>query len=114
MMEQYRQVKDKHLDALLLFRFGDFYELFYDDAVTASRALDIVLTARPQGKASERVPMCGVPHHRLEFYVARLIEKGHKVAICEQMEEASAGRGLIRRDVIRVVTAWHLLRLGAT
>ncbi len=104
MMEQYRQVKDKHLDALLLFRFGDFYELFYDDAVTASRALDIVLTARPQGKASERVPMCGVPHHRLEFYVARLIEKGHKVAICEQMEEASAGRDLIRRDVIRVVT----------
>lgn len=104
MMEQYARVKEKHRDALLFYRFGDFYELFYDDAVLAARALDIVLTTRPQGKDRERVPMCGVPHHRLDFYLARLVEKGHKVAICEQLEAPGGGRGLIRRDVIRVVT----------
>ncbi len=104
MMDQYHRVKDKHPDALLFFRFGDFYELFLDDAAVASRALDIVLTSRAQGKGRERVPMCGVPHHRLEFYLARLIEQGYKVAICEQLESAAAGRGLIQREVIRVVT----------
>ena len=104
MMQQYRRVKQRYPDALLFFRFGDFYEMFYHDAELASRALDIMLTARPQGKAKERVPMCGVPHHRLEPYVARLIEKGHKVAICEQLEAATKGKGLVQRDVIRVVT----------
>ena len=104
MMEQYHRVKDKHPDALLFFRFGDFYELFFDDAAVAARALDIVLTSRTQGKGRERVPMCGVPHHRLEFYLARLVEQGHKVAICEQLEAAGSGRGLIQREVIRVVT----------
>lgn len=103
-MEQYRRAKEKHQEALLFFRFGDFYEMFYDDAVKASRELDIVLTSRPQAKQSERVPMCGVPHHRLDTYVARLIEKGHKVAICEQLEGPSKGKGLIQREVIRVVT----------
>lgn len=104
MMEQYRRVKGRYQEALLFFRFGDFYEMFHDDAAVASRALDIVLTSRPQGAGGERVPMCGVPHHRLETYVARLIEKGHKVAICEQLEGPERGRGLLRRDVIRVVT----------
>ncbi|MFL6647737.1 MAG: DNA mismatch repair protein MutS [Sulfurifustaceae bacterium] len=104
MMEQYARVKEKYRDALLFYRFGDFYELFYDDAVLAARALDIVLTTRPQGKDRERVPMCGVPHHRLDFYLARLVEKGHKVAICEQMQGPGKGRGLIERAVVRVVT----------
>lgn len=104
MMEQYRRVKEKHQEALLFFRFGDFYEMFYNDAVIASRELGIVLTSRPQARQSERVPMCGVPHHRLDTYVARLIEKGHKVAICEQMEGSGKGKGLIQREVIRVVT----------
>ncbi|ADE14986.1 DNA mismatch repair protein MutS [Nitrosococcus halophilus Nc 4] len=104
MMAQYRGIKAQYQDALLFFRFGDFYEMFYEDAALASRELDIVLTSRPQAKNSERVPMCGVPYHRLETYVARLIGKGHKVAICEQLEGASKGRGLIQREVIRVVT----------
>lgn len=104
MMEQYRRVKERYPNALLFFRFGDFYEMFYDDAALASRELDIALTSRPHGKGAPRVPMCGVPYHRLEFYMARLIEKGHRVAICEQLEESGKGRGLIQRDVIRVVT----------
>src|SRR5215475_13797188 len=83
LMEQYHKAKAQHQDALLFFRLGDFYEMFYDDAAIAARELDIVLTSRPQGKSSERVPLCGVPHHRLEPYLARLIEKGYKVAICE-------------------------------
>src|SRR5216683_2421985 len=84
LMEQYHQAKARHQDALLFFRLGDFYEMFYDDAAVAARELDIVLTSRPQGKGRERVPLCGVPHHRLESYLARLVEKGYKVAICEQ------------------------------
>lgn len=103
-MAQYRQVKAQHQDALVFFRFGDFYEMFYDDAAIASRELEITLTSRPQGKDTERVPMCGVPHYRLETYLSRLVEKGFRVAICEQLEGAQKGRGLIRREVIRVVT----------
>lgn len=104
MLEQYRSIKTKYQDAILLFRFGDFYEMFEQDAELAARDLHLVLTSRSLGRGGERVPMCGIPHFRLETYVARLVGKGHKVAICEQLEEAKPGRGLIRRDVIRVVT----------
>jgi len=81
LMEQYHKVKAQYQDAILFFRMGDFYEMFYDDAAVAARELEIVLTSRPQGKGSERVPLCGVPYHRLEFYLARLVERGYKVAI---------------------------------
>ncbi|MGE0821459.1 MAG: DNA mismatch repair protein MutS [Candidatus Binatia bacterium] len=104
MMEQYRRLKTQYQDALLFFRLGDFYEMFYDDAVIGARELDIVLTSRPQGRGGERIPLCGVPHHRLESYLSRLIEKGYKVAICEQLEEPQRGKKVIRRDVVRVVT----------
>ena len=104
MMAQYRRVKAQHQEALVFFRFGDFYEMFYDDATVAARALDITLTWRPQSKNAERVPMCGVPHYRLDTYLSRLVEKGFKVAICEQIEGPHRGRGLIRREVVRVVT----------
>ena len=104
MLEQYRSIKAKYQDAILLFRFGDFYEMFEHDAEVAAKDLHLVLTSRALGRGGERVPMCGVPHYRLETYVARLIGKGHKVAICEQLEEAKPGRGLIQRGVIRVVT----------
>lgn len=104
MLEQYRRIKAKYQDAILLFRFGDFYEMFEEDAEVAAKDLHLVLTSRSLGKGGERVPMCGVPHFRLDTYIARLVGKGHKVAICEQLEEAKPGRGLIRRDVIRVVT----------
>lgn len=104
LMEQYHKAKAQHQDALLFFRLGDFYEMFYDDAAIAARELDIVLTARPQGKGGERVPLCGVPHHRLESYLARLVEKGYKVAICDQLEKPQKGRRILHRDVVRVVT----------
>ncbi|MGC2419044.1 MAG: hypothetical protein WA434_14980, partial [Candidatus Acidiferrales bacterium] len=103
LMQQYHAVKKQHPGALLLFRLGDFYELFYDDAVLASRVLQITLTARNKERG-EPVPMCGVPYHAAENYIARLIRAGHKVAICEQMEEPGPGKKLVRREVIRVLT----------
>ncbi|MGA8014224.1 MAG: DNA mismatch repair protein MutS [Candidatus Acidiferrales bacterium] len=103
LMQQYHAVKKQHPTALLLFRLGDFYELFYDDAVLASRILQITLTARNKERG-EPVPMCGVPYHAAENYIARLIRAGHKVAICEQMEEPGPGKKLVRREVIRVLT----------
>jgi DNA mismatch repair protein MutS len=104
LLEQYHQAKAKHPDALLFFRLGDFYEMFYDDAAVGARELDITLTSRPHGKGRQRVPLCGVPHYRLEAYLARLVEKGYKVAICEQTDRPQRGRSLIQREVVRVVT----------
>ena len=103
LMQQYHAVKKQHPAALLLFRLGDFYELFYDDAILASRILQITLTARNKEKG-DAVPMCGVPYHAAENYIARLIRAGHKVAICEQMEEPGPGKKIVRREVIRVLT----------
>jgi DNA mismatch repair protein MutS len=103
LMQQNHAVKKQHPGALLLFRLGDFYELFYDDAVAASRLLQITLTARNKEKG-QAVPMCGVPYHAAENYIARLIRAGHKVAICEQMEVPGPGKKIVRREVIRVLT----------
>jgi DNA mismatch repair protein MutS len=108
MMQQYLQIKKQYQDALLLFRLGDFYELFFEDAVTASRILGITLTGRDAG-GEERVPMCGVPYHALDNYLVTLVEHGYKVAICEQMEEPGQGKGIVRREVVRVVTPGTLL-----
>jgi DNA mismatch repair protein MutS len=103
LMRQYHALKKQHPAALLLFRLGDFYELFFEDAVVASRILQITLTARNKEKG-EAIPMCGVPHHAAENYIARLIRAGHKVAICEQMEQPGPGKNLVRREVVRVLT----------
>ena len=103
MMEQYFQVKDQYKDYLLFYRLGDFYEMFFDDAITASRELELTLTGRDCGEA-ERAPMCGVPFHAADVYIGKLIEKGYKVAICEQMEDPSLAKGLVKREVTRVVT----------
>ena len=103
LMQQYHAVKRQHPGALLLFRLGDFYELFYEDAKVASKILQITLTSRNKEKEGA-VPMCGVPYHAAENYIARLIRAGHKVAICEQMEEPGAGKKIVRREVIRVLT----------
>ncbi|MGB6484144.1 MAG: DNA mismatch repair protein MutS [Candidatus Acidiferrales bacterium] len=103
LMQQYHSIKRQHPQALLLFRLGDFYELFYEDAVIASRQLQITLTSRNREKG-QAVPMCGVPYHAAETYIARLIRAGHKVAICEQMEDPSRTKKLVRREVIRVLT----------
>jgi DNA mismatch repair protein MutS len=103
MMRQYHAIKQENPDALLLFRLGDFYEMFFEDAVTASRELEITLTAR--NKAGDNpVPMCGVPYHAADGYIARLLRKGYKVAICDQAEEAKKGVKLVRREVSRVIT----------
>ena len=103
MMQQYFEIKKQHKDEILFFRLGDFYEMFYDDAVLASKELELTLTGRDCGQP-ERAPMCGVPFHSCENYIARLIAKGYKVAICEQMEDPALAKGLVKRDIIRVVT----------
>lgn len=103
MMKQYFDIKSKNKDAILFFRLGDFYEMFYDDAKTASRELELTLTGKECGQ-EERAPMCGVPYHSYESYVSRLIKKGYKVAICEQMEDPATAKGLVKRDIIRVIT----------
>ncbi len=102
-MRQYHAVKQQHPQALLLFRLGDFYELFYEDAIAASRELQITLTSRNRERG-QPIPMCGVPYHAAENYIARLIRAGYKVALCDQMEEASPGKKLVRREVTRVIT----------
>jgi DNA mismatch repair protein MutS len=111
LMQQYHAVKKQHPGALLLFRLGDFYELFYEDAVLAARILEITLTARNKEKG-EPVPMCGVPYHAAENYIAKLIRAGHRVAICEQMEEPGPGKKIVRREVIRVLTPGTAMGTG--
>src|SRR5579863_8993487 len=103
LMRQYHGIKQQVPNALLLFRLGDFYELFYDDAVLAARELEITLTARNKEKG-QPIPMCGVPYHSAENYIARLIQKGYRVAICDQMEVASAATKLVKREVTRIIT----------
>ena len=103
MMQQYLSVKAEAQDALLFFRLGDFYELFFEDALIAARELEITLTGRDAGQ-EERVPMCGVPYHSAEGYIAKLIEKGYKVAICEQVEDPKTAKGVVRREIVRIVT----------
>ncbi len=108
MMKQYLEIKEQNPDSILFFRLGDFYEMFAEDARLASRELDLTLTSRDKGKRlkpeEEQIPMCGIPYHASESYIARLIAKGYKVAICEQMEDPAAAKGLVKRDIIRVVT----------
>ena len=103
MMRQYFEIKDANQDSILFFRVGDFYEMFFEDAKTASEELDLVLTGKDCG-LSERAPMCGVPYHSCDAYIARLIEKGYKVSICEQVENPATAKGLVKRDIIRTIT----------
>src|SRR5438445_1132979 len=103
LMRQYNAVKEQATGALLMFRLGDFYELFFEDAVTAARELEITLTSRNKEKGMA-IPMCGVPYHSAENYIARLIQKGYRVAICDQVEDASLAKKLVKREVTRIVT----------
>ena len=103
MMLQYLEIKKQYKDFILFYRLGDFYEMFFDDAITASRELELTLTGRDCGEP-ERAPMCGVPYHSCEGYIGKLISKGYKVAICEQMEDPSQAKGIVRREVVREIT----------
>ncbi|MCM1523754.1 MAG: DNA mismatch repair protein MutS [Ruminococcus sp.] len=103
MMQQYFDIKDKYSDYVLFFRLGDFYEMFFDDAVMVSRALELTLTGRECG-LGERAPMCGIPYHSSEIYIKKLIDLGHRVAVCEQLEDPKSVKGLVKRDIIRIVT----------
>lgn len=108
MMQQYLSIKEQYPDCILFFRLGDFYEMFYEDAVVGARDMEITLTKKSCGEA-ERAPMCGVPYHAADLYIAKLIEKGHKVAICEQMEDPALAKGIVRREVVRIITPGTLL-----
>ena len=103
MMQKYLETKEQYKDCILFYRLGDFYEMFFDDAITASRELELTLTGKDCGQ-EERAPMCGIPHHAAEIYVSRLIAKGYKVAICEQLEDPKETKGIVKRGVIRIVT----------
>jgi len=103
MMRQYLEIKSQYPDAILFFRLGDFYEMFLDDAVTASRVLDITLTSRNKGSDDE-IPLCGIPYHSAQPYIAKLVEQGHNVAVCEQVEDPKEVKGIVRREVVRIVT----------
>lgn len=111
MMEQYLRIKKNYQDAFLFFRLGDFYELFFDDAKKAAKELEITLTAR--GKGEGKIPMCGVPHHSSKQYIRQLIEKGYKVAICEQTEDPQMAKGVVRREVVQVITPGTVMDTGA-
>ncbi|MBE6805317.1 MAG: DNA mismatch repair protein MutS, partial [Ruminococcaceae bacterium] len=108
MMRQYMEIKSRHEDSILFFRLGDFYEMFFEDAKTASEELDLVLTGKDCG-LEERAPMCGVPYHSCDGYIARLIERGYKVAICEQVEDPATAKGIVKRDVVKIITPGTVL-----
>ena len=112
MMRQYMDVKEQNPDSLLFFRLGDFYEMFGADARTASQELDLALTTRDKDKTKapgDKLPMCGIPYHSADAYIARLIAKGYKVSICEQTEDPALAKGLVQREVIRTVTPGTVL-----
>ena len=105
MQRQYQEMKARNKDCILFFRLGDFYEMFNEDAKLAARELDLTLTSRDRSKPKEeQTPMCGVPYHSVDAYIARLVQKGYKVAICEQMEDPALAKGLVERDITRIIT----------
>ena len=103
MMRQYIEVKNANPDVIIMFRVGDFYEMFFEDAINVSREIELTLTGKSCG-LEERIPMCGVPHHAVNIYIEKLIEKGYKVGICEQMEDPRFTKGLVKRDLTQIVS----------
>lgn len=110
MMKQYIEIKNEYRDIILFYRLGDFYEMFFDDAILASRELEIALTGRDAG-LDERIPMCGVPHHSADPFIARLIDKGHKIAIVEQLEDPSQAKGIVRRNVVKIISPGTIINM---
>ena len=112
-MQQYHRMKAEHPDALLFFRMGDFYEMFFEDALVAARVLEIALTSRSKDKDGNPIPMCGVPYHAGSAYIARLVKQGFRVALCEQVEDPRTAKGVVKREVVRVVTPATQLEAAA-
>src|SRR3989339_1362341 len=110
-MRQYAEMKERYPDCILFFRMGDFYEMFFEDAVTASKILEITLTSRNKNSA-DAIPLCGFPYHAVSPYIAKLIEKGYKVAICEQVEDPKLAKGVVRREVVKLITPGTVLEDG--
>ena len=108
MMRQYIEIKEKNKDVIILFRLGDFYEMFFDDAVLVSHELELTLTGKSAG-LDEKIPMCGVPHHAANIYIEKLIEKGYKVGICEQLEDPKAAKGIVKRDLTQIISKGTIL-----
>ena len=104
MMLQYIDIKEKNMDVILFFRLGDFYEMFFEDAYVASKELELTLTGKNAG-LDERIPMCGIPYHAASIYLEKLVEKGYKVAICEQVEDPKAAKGVVKREVMQIVSS---------
>src|SRR5438034_5639796 len=111
-MRQYLDAKEQHRDAILLFRMGDFYEMFYEDALVAARALELTLTSRSKDANGGGIPMCGVPFHAVDGYIARLVRKGFRVAICDQVEDPRKAKGIVKREIVRVVSPGTLTDAG--
>ena len=103
-MRQYLDVKRQHRDAIVFFRMGDFYEMFYEDALTAARVLELTLTSRAKDGSGAAIPMCGIPFHAVDAYLGRLVRKGYRVAICDQVEDPRKAKGIVKREVTRVVS----------
>ena len=112
-MQQYHRMKAEHPDALLFFRMGDFYEMFFEDATVAAKALEIALTSRSKDRDGNPVPMCGVPYHAASAYIARLVKQGFRVALCEQMEDPKTAKGVVKLEVVRVITPGTQLEAAA-
>ena len=104
MMQQYIELKEQTRDLILFFRLGDFYEMFFEDAELVSRELELTLTGKNAG-LDERIPMCGIPHHAANIYIEKLIEKGYKVGICEQLEDPKSAKGIVKRGIVQVITS---------
>src|SRR5829696_7423153 len=111
-MRQYFDAKRQYRSAIVFFRMGDFYEMFYEDALVAARALDLTLTSRSKDASGTAIPMCGIPFHAADTYIGRLVKKGHRVAICEQVEDPRKAKGIVRREVVRVVSPGTLTEPG--
>ena len=112
MMQRYLETKEQYKDCILFYRLGDFYEMFFDDAITASRELELTLTGKDCGQ-EERAPMCGIPHHAAEIYIDKLIKKGFKVAICEQLEDPKNAKGIVKRDIIEVISSGTIINANS-
>ena len=108
MMRQYLEIKNKNEDIILFFRLGDFYEMFFEDAVTVSRELELTLTGKNAG-LDERIPMCGIPHHAANIYIEKLVDRGYKIGICEQLEDPRTTKGIVKRDIIQIISKGTLI-----